>query len=143
MASGKQLSEQNHLTFMTWAQSKTDADFKEMEHRGQLSRNDIIRECGFARSVLLQNPKIKEALGVLEGRLRDGGILPPLADSKPGRVPLPAQAGQTREMMDRQRLKRLEAENAAMRAELFQLRADLERYRIMEDVLAATGRLPR
>ena len=38
---------------------------------------------------------------------------------------------------------RLEAENAALRAELADLRERLQSYRVMEDVLSATGRLPR
>lgn len=59
--------------------------------RGQLSRKEIVRECGFAKSVLLQNPRVKDAL----------------------------------------------------RTEVMELRGRLDRYRLIDDVLSSTGRLPR
>ena len=44
---------------------------------------------------------------------------------------------------DKARLKRLEAENAALKAELMGLRSQLKRYATMDAVLTSTGRLPR
>lgn len=139
---GQQRSEQNLATFLSWMASKTDDDFREMVARGQLSRQEIARECGFAKSVLLQNPRVKDALKTLETQLRERRVLPPVAetsesDAAPQATPNPRAAA------DKARLKRLESENASLRAELTQVRADLDRYRLMDNVLCSTGRLPR
>ncbi len=139
---GQQRSEQNLATFLSWMASKTDDDFREMVARGQLSRQEIARECGFAKSALLQNPRVKDALKALEAQLRERKVLPPVAetsqsDSAPQATPNPRAAA------DKARLKRLESENASLRAELTQVRADLERYRLMDGMLCSTGRLPR
>ena len=139
---GQQRSEQNLATFLSWMASKTDDDFREMVTRGQLSRQEIARECGFAKSALLQNPRVKGALKTLEAQLRERKVLPPMAetsesDAAPQATPNPRAAA------DKARLKRLESENASLRAELSQVRADLDRYRLMDSVLCSTGRLPR
>ena len=139
--SGQQKADQNLATFLSWAASKTDADYREMVMRGQLNRKEIARECGFAKSVLLQNPRVKEALQTLEAQLRERDILPPVAEPA---TPAPtSNAPNPRAAADKARLKRLEAENAALRAEVMELRGRLDRYRLMDDVLSSTGRLPR
>ena len=139
--SGQQKADKNLATFLSWIASKTDADYREMVLRGQLNRKEIARECCFAKSVLLQNPRVKAALRTLEGQLRERDILPPVALPTP---PAPVtDAPNPRAAADKARLKRLEAENAALRAELMELRGQLERYRLMDNVLSSTGRLPR
>ncbi|NMF90943.1 VPA1267 family protein [Aromatoleum petrolei] len=139
--SGLQKADQNLAIFVSWVASKTDADYREMVLRGQLNRKEIARECQFAKSVLLQNPRVKQALRDLEAQLRERGILPSIADPA---TPAPVtDAPNPRAAADKARLKRLEAENAALRAEVIELRGQLERYRLMDDVLASTGRLPR
>ena len=138
---GQQRSDQNLTTFLSWVVSKTDVDYRELVLRGQLNRKEIARECGFAKSVLLQNPRVKDALRTLEAQLREREILPPVADSSP---PAPVtDAPNPRVAADKARLKRLEAENAALRAELMELRGELEHYCLMDSVLSSTGRLPR
>ena len=139
--SGQQKADRNLSTFLTWAVSKTDADYREMVMRGQLNRKEIARECGFAKSVLLQNPRVKNALRTLEAQLRERDILPPVAGPA---TPAPtSDVPNPRAAADKARLKRLEAENAALRAEVMELRGRLDRYRLMDDVLSSTGRLPR
>ena len=139
--SGQQKADQNLTTFLSWVASKTDADFREMVLRGQLNRKEIARECGFAKSVLLQYPRVKDALRTLEAELRERDILPPVADPA---APAPnTDAPNPRVAADKARLKRLEAENAALRAEVMELRGQLDRYRLMDNVLSSTGRLPR
>ena len=142
--SGQQKADQNHTTFLSWVASKTDADYREMVVRGQLNRKEIARECGFAKSVLLQNPRVRDSLKSLEADLREQGILPPLAVIE-GAAPVVAttESNNPRVAADKARLKRLEVENAALRAELMELRGQLERYRVMDNVLSSTGRLPR
>ena len=143
MASGQQRSEENISAFLSWVASKTDSDFRDLAVRGQLSRQEIARECGFARSVLIQNPRVKEALHTLEGDLRQRDILPAATQSPQHDSPPTPQPNQARTVADQQRLKRLEAENASLRAEVEQLRSEVDHYRIMESILAETGRLPR
>lgn len=138
---GQQRSDQNHTTFLSWVASKTDADYREMVLRGQLNRKEIARECGFAKSVLLQNPRVKDALRTLEAQLRERGIMPPLAD--PTSFAPITDAPNPRAAADKARLKRLEAENAALRTEVMELRGQLDCYRLMDNVLSSTGRLPR
>jgi hypothetical protein len=139
---GQQRSEQNLATFLSWVASKTDDDYREMATRGQLSRQEIARECGFARSVLVQNPRVKEAVKSLETQLRRRGVLPPISEVSDADAPL-VTSPNPHAGADQARLKRLESENASLHAELTQLRAVLERYRLMDDVLCSTGRLPR
>jgi hypothetical protein len=139
---GQQRAEQNLATFLSWVASKTDLDFREMVMRGQLSRQEIARECGFAKSVLLQNPRVKDALRLLEEQLRSRKVLPLLVESSLADTPEPTPPN-PRAAADKARLKRLESENASLRAELTLVRGDLERFRLMDDVLCSTGRLPR
>ncbi len=142
--SGQQKADQNLATFLSWAASKTDTDYREMVLRGQLNRKEIARECGFAKSMLLQNPRVKDALRTLEAQLRERDILPPVAE--PASPAPTSDAPNPRAAADKarlKRLKRLEAENAALRAEVMELRGRLDRYRLMDDVLSSTGRLPR
>ena len=142
--SGQQKADQNLAIFLSWSASKTEADFREVVLRGQLNRKEIARECGFAKSVLLQNPRVRDSLKSLEADLRERGILPPLAAIE-GAAPVAAitESNNSRAAADKARLKRLEVENAALRAELMELRGQLERYRVMDNVLSSTGRLPR
>jgi hypothetical protein len=144
--SGQQKAELNVTTFLSWVASKTDADFREMVTRGQLNRMEIAKETGFAKSVLTQNPRVRECLQELESRLRAENILPPLVDRAVGVEPasvMNTDATNPRAAADKARLKRLESENAALKAELMGLRSQLKRYATMDAVLTSTGRLPR
>ena len=137
---GQERAEENFLAFRKWVATKADADFREMVTHGRLSRGEICRECDFGRSVLLQNPRIKEALSELEQELRVRGVLPAL----PSREVLPLRAkGQLQSATDAERLKRLEAENAGLRAELTEVRQRLKHFEALEALLAESGRLAR
>ena len=137
---GQERAEQNFLAFKAWAASRTDADFREMVTQGRLNRGEICRECGFGRSALVQNPRIKDALLTLEEQLRARGILP--VQTLPAEVPL-RQKGQLLATTEAERLRKLEAENVGLRAELSELRRRLKRFEAMESLLAETGRLAR
>lgn len=145
MASGQQVAEENVQRFHTWVMSKTDADFRQMVSRGVLSRTEIAAECGFAKSALAQNPRIREALKSLEGQLRDRGVLPPSAQGEEAQTtPVSTQrVDSARAALDAERLSRLEQENASLKAENAELKRLLGRYAVLQDVLAETGRLPR
>ena len=66
MASGRQIAEANVQVFRSWIAGKSADDFRAMSLRGVLSRTEIAKECGFAKSALDQNPRIKMALRELE-----------------------------------------------------------------------------
>jgi hypothetical protein len=111
MASGQQLADENVRKFSIWMASKTDGDFRSMVTRGVLSRTEIATECGFAKSALTQNPRIRRALADLESTLRERGVLPPAvfaAEVQPGILPL-RQPDPGRNAMEAARLSRLGA----------------------------------
>lgn len=143
MASGQQIAEHNLAAFLAWASSRSDEDFREYVHRGKLNRSEIAAECGFGKSALGQNPSIKSALEALERNLREGGILPPLTEA-PADAEQPMRDREAKQRrQDGQRLNSLEQENAALRTELAQAKAMLERYKLLASFMEETGRLPR
>ena len=145
MASGQQIAEQNVKTFATWVASKTDDDFRELAGRGVLSRKEIAIECGFAKSALDQNPRIKASLRELEDSLRERGVLPPAVEKSPDvpAKPLVREPGKLRGALDAERLRRLETDNASLKAEVAELKRSLEKHVILSEALSLTGRLPR
>ena len=145
MASGRQLAEQNVQTFASWIASKTDDDFRAMASRGVLSRKEIATECGFTKSALDQNPRIKTALRELEGALRARGVLPPVVEksAEDAAKPLMREPGKLRAALVDARQHRLETENSSLKAELSEVKRRLEKYTILSEALAMTGRLPR
>jgi len=145
MANGQQLANQNFLEFSTWLASKTDDDFRQLVSRGVLSRKEIAAECGFSKSALDQNPRIKSALREAEDALRERGVLPPTVGKGLGQADelLVRESGQQRQGLDAERLRRLEQENASLRAENSELKRQLERYAVIREALALTGRAPR
>ncbi len=142
MASGQQLAEQNVRTFIAWVESKTDEDFRAMASRGVLSRKEIAKECAFAKSALDQNPRIKQALRELESSLRLRGVLP-IAVQREADALLMREPGQIRGAREADRLRRLEQENASLKAEVAELKRALVKHSLLKDALARTGRLPR
>lgn len=145
MSSGRQLAEQNVQTFIAWVASKTDDDFRAMASRGVLSRKEVAKECGFAKSALDQNPRIKAALRELEDGLRLRGVLPAAVkrDPEAPQAPLTREPGRLRAAQDTERLRRLEQENAGLKAEVAELKRTVEKYAVLRDALAMTRRLPR
>jgi hypothetical protein len=137
---GQERAEQNFQIFHSWVATKTDADLREMVTQGRLNRGEIRRECNFGRSALIQNPRIKEALRELEERLRAKSVLSALAPND--FVPLRPK-GQLQASSDAERLRKLEAENAGLQAELAEVRSRLKRYESLEALLVETGRLAR
>lgn len=145
MSSGKQLGEVNFAVFVAWVASKNDDDFRAMAYRGVLSRKEVAKECAFAKSALDQNPRIEAALRELEDGLRLRGILPAAVERDPA-VPqalMTREPGHKRAAYDAERLRRLEQENAGLKAEVAELKRTVEKYAVLREALAQTGRLPR
>lgn len=140
---GREENDDNYQAIATWAASKTDDDFRQMVFRGSLNRSDIVKECGFARSVLTQNPRVKAFLEALEHDLRSRSVLPPLEEKAPDSGLPMRPAGSGKAVMNEQRLKHLEEQNAALKAENKDMKEKLARYGLLEEALAETGRIPR
>lgn len=138
---GQEKADQSYEAFRKWAASRTDADFREIVRGAQLNRGEICRECGFGRSALTQNPRIKEALFHLEDDLRERGVLP--WQQAPVSEPPMRAKGQMVAASDAERLRKLEAEVAGLRAALDEARDRLARYQVIEGVLSESGRLIR
>jgi hypothetical protein len=145
MASGRQVAYENLQRFTAWIASKTDEDYRALASRGVLSRKEIARECGFAKSALDQNPRIKAALRELEEALRGKGVLPLAVDKSTAIVDEPRrrEAGTRRALFDAERLRRLEQENASLKAENAELKSLLGKHAVLREALAVSGRLPR
>lgn len=166
-------SQKNLEIFQAWVSAKSPEEFQSIVHRGSLSRTEIAIQCGFAKSVLAQNPRIKNLLVVLEDRLRSEGVLP----LKPGLFET-GNAPETQTDTDRHQdikvlgehpslepryptnesgqsghqpashsletmVRRLQSENASQRAEIQELRRQLAKLSAIQEALATTGRLPR
>jgi len=150
MANGRQLAAVNLKRFESWSAERDAAgDWADYIRRGQLNRSEVATECGFAKSVLRQNPAVKAALEALESRLRVRGALPPTTGEKtPQTQHEVATASVDRRVATlnnrtEQRVKALEEQNASLRAEVLELREQLKRYQIIDDHLAETGRMVR
>ena len=164
-------SKENLEMFRNWVSGKNAQDFSGMIYRGALHREAIAIECGFSKSVLLQNPKIKALLKELEDRLRTEGVLrparPPETEDTAGRaVELGSKAASAAHpsphfpqtaldgsggVLDlrstpsslESTVRRLQSENASQRAEIHELRHKLAKLTALEDALSKNGRLPR
>jgi len=145
MANGQQLAEQNFQTFCAWIESKTAEEFRQMVVRGGLSRREIASQCGFAVSVLNQNPRIKAALLAREARLREACVLPrKTAGSDDDAAPLPPlRHSESSRSLDAERVRRLELENASLKAENQELKRQIGKFGVLSEVLSTTGRLLR
>lgn len=70
MANGQQLAAANLERFESWsAEREVTGDWAEYIRQGQLNRTEGDVECGFAKSVLRQNPAVKAALEELGSAL--------------------------------------------------------------------------
>lgn len=75
--SGQQLAASNLQRFLTWIEERDVVnDWSVYIRQGKLNRSEIASECGFALSVVRQNPAVKTAMEALEERLRVSGTRP-------------------------------------------------------------------
>ena len=148
--SGREAAAHNLQRFRKWIEERDAGnDWQDYIRKGKLNRSELTKECGFALSVVRQNPAIKAALAMLEDRLRGSGVL---MDAKTGPSTShgdpdhdAAQVVERRIMAAKtkseQRVKALEEQNAALKAEVRDLRGQLSRYKHLDEHLCCTGRL--
>lgn len=147
--SGQQLAANNLQKFHAWISERdVAADWPDYIRQGKLNRSEIANECGFALSVVRQNPSVKKALETLEARLLAQGIL----QTAIAAYNASSEAGDaTSQFIDKRimaakgkadaRVKALEEQNAALKAEIRDLREQLKTYRHLDEHLCSTGRL--
>ena len=143
MANGRQVAELNFQSFLIWRESKSIEEFRKLENRGVLNRKNIAIECGFATSVLRQNPRVKAELQNLEDRLRNQGVLPKHSDRSVRMENVVELRSQRTSTHDSDQLRRLENDNVMLKQENEELKRQLDRYGLLSQALFATGRLPR
>lgn len=149
MPSGKQLGELNWSRFKRWREGKTDDDFRGFVGRGTLHRERVAEACGFLPGALNQNPRIKEALKALEDELRGRGVLPPKVIQASPAVADPAHTIEAPDALRSDAPVKVEAAEALPSgstddsAEIAELKRRLARFELLQEVLVATGRLPR
>lgn len=153
MPSNAQLAVEAVRSFNEWVKERDRAgDWTDYVRGDKLNRTDICKECGFGRAALQQqNPGLVKALAELETRLAKEGVLKaaPLAaqDLTPDQqAHIAAADEQVRRSLSaralvEKRLKTLEEQNAALRAENGELRERLRRTALADVHLAETGRL--
>ncbi|BAO30035.1 VPA1267 family protein [Sulfuritalea hydrogenivorans] len=144
--SGQQLAVANVKKFGDWVAERDAAgDWQDYTRAGKLNRSEIANECGFALSVVRQNPAVKAALETLETSLRERGLIGGTDASTAAKDDPTALALERRVMAAKgkaeQRVKALEEQNAALRAEIGDLREQLARYRHLDEHLCRTGRM--
>ena len=147
--SGQQIAKENIAKFQSWvAERWTSNDWQYYLRGGKLNRSEIATECTFAKSVLQQNPVVKQALQDLEAQLESRGII---HRSQTSFEAANEAAGASAMAIDKRvmaatskaeaRVKVLEEQNAALKAEVCDLREQLRRYDHLDDHLGRTGRL--
>ena len=148
--SGRAMAVNNLARFEAWVVERDAAnDWVDYIRGDKLNRSEIASECGFALSVVRQNPAVKAALTALEERLQDSGAFN-LSVAAPNSFNGPKddksdQSVQGRIMAAKgkaeQRVKALEEQNATLRAQVRDLREQLTRFTHLDEHLSRTGRL--
>ena len=128
--SGPQIAEEHVQTLVAILQSFGERPLP--RYHGELNRSALAALCGFDRKIFQTNPRCAALLVSAEkdDRCRQ---LDALTQAELDRV--------DEERVDR-RTTELEAQNLRLLAENASLRADLERFRRLDRLMASTGRLP-
>lgn len=136
-SNGVRDGEENVRTFLKWMRSVDD--FKPYVHQGMLSVSRVAREAGLNRDVFYTNSEIRDVhFPQLLARLEEQGVLKQRV-ANPVQV-VPRQHG--RSHVSEARMKQIQEEHEALKAENRELRKQLERYEGIAEVLHTTGRLP-
>lgn len=136
-SNGVQDGQRNVETFLAW--SANVQDFKPYVHQGVLSVARVARECGLNRDVFYTNPEIRDVhWPALNQRLENAGVLKPRI-ANPATVVLQPRHRDPREDA---RIKQIQDEAEAVKAENRELRRQLERFKGIDEILHTSGRLP-
>jgi Family of unknown function (DUF6262) len=129
--------EANAQCFLDWQNSVKD--FNPLIHKGVLSVQRIARESGLNRNVFYTNPEIRGVLlPNLLHRLKTEGVLKQRVENPVEEV----MRDPKRSSIGEARIKQVQEENEVLKAEVSELRKQLERFQGMDEILHTTGRLP-
>lgn len=131
---GVQKATANLSTFIIWKATMTDDGFSQIIFRGSLNRGEIAKACGFGKSALNQNPKIKAALQALETDLRERNVLPQLTKKAKAEKTEPKQ-------YDKSAVKRARESNrvAELEQKVLELETRLKRFGELSETLHDMG----
>lgn len=145
MANGHQKAQENLSSFLTWSASLSDSDFTQMIFRGKLNRGELATGIGCGKSALTQNPELRKQIMLLENKLRERGVLPPLSAELKINVDTHQEYDHTknRRLIETRRTSTLEQENIELKAKVTELEIKLKRYGELSETLADMGFMPR
>ncbi len=134
MANGQQKAQQNVDSFICWSATMKDDDYRQIVYRGKLNRSDIAKSVGCAKSALLQNPKLRKLVDVLENNLREKGVLPKLTEKAQSEKAQPKDYDKTtsKRIYESKRISELEIEVLA-------LKQQLEKFKELSEVMLELG----
>ena len=143
--SGRQIAAVNLGRFNEWVVEREAAnDWADYIRGGKLNRTEVAAECGFGTPAFRQNPAIAQALQALEARLSDSCVIKPV-EVPPDEVT--SHAADLRILSSKasaeRRTKAVEEQNAALKAEVNDLKQKLKQYKFLDEHLATTGRMLR
>lgn len=142
MANGQQIAKENLVKFERWMDERNHIGDLDSYVRGkQLNRSEIAAKCGFALSVLRQNPAVKTALAQFENELRKKGVLPK-QDAKRTAATSTAtpKKRKTSTRSDNQRIRELEEKNESLKARVRELEQNQVTESLFELHLFETSR---
>jgi predicted RNase H-like nuclease (RuvC/YqgF family) len=145
MANGQQKAQQNVDAFDVWKATQSDDDFKQITHRGQLSRVEVAKAIGCGKSALNQNPELKKALKALEDELRGRDVLPKLTETAKASANDKKEYDNkaAKQILNFTHSSSLEAENIELKAKVKELESRLERFGELSETLTEMGFMPR
>jgi hypothetical protein len=133
---GIQDGQRNVEAFLNW--SATVKDWKPYVTQGLLSVSRLAKECDLNRNVFYTNPELRDIhLPALVSRLENEGSLR-------SRVANPVQLTRQKRggSVSDARMKQIQEEAEAVKAENRVLRRQLERLKGIDEILHSTGRVP-
>jgi hypothetical protein len=135
----------NLQKFENWIKDRDAAnDWADYIRGGKLNRTEVAAECGFGTPAFRQNPSIAQALQALEARLSESCVIKPVETPTDEAT---RQAADVRILSSKasaeRRTKAVEEQNAALKAEVNDLKQKLKQYKFLDEHLATTGRMLR
>jgi hypothetical protein len=135
----------NLQKFESWIKDRDAAnDWAAYIRGGKLNRTEVAAECGFGTPAFRQNPSIAQALQALEAKLSERCFIQPVDAPTDDAT---SHAADLRILSSKasaeRRTKAVEEQNAALKAEVNDLKQKLKQYKFLDEHLATTGRMLR
>lgn len=138
MASGRELAKDYAARVKAWVVERDGAqDYHDYERDGKINRAELCAELDFGRSVVSQNPAVRECLQEAESRWYE-----PREMNRQAHEAARNRAESKSYRTSRDLSKALD-DVAKLQAENVLLRKRLQKYVTLEEVLIETGRMPR